>query len=79
MKGLTTHHYRVLRLWRSGDYGKGSIPTLPAPSRPDRTLPEVKVTAILATEPNPPPGEAPVEWLLLTNLPVETPSRPWRS
>jgi hypothetical protein len=46
--------------------------TLPAPSRPDRTLPDVEVTALLATEPQPPAGEEPVEWLLLTNLPVET-------
>ena len=47
--------------------------TLPAPHRPDRTLPEVEVTALLATEPQPPAGEEPVEWLLLTNLPVDTP------
>jgi len=46
--------------------------TLKAPSRPDRTLSEVAVTAILATEINPPHGEEPVEWLLLTNLAVET-------
>jgi hypothetical protein len=49
--------------------------TLPAPHRPDRTLPDVEVTAILATEPQPPAGEEPVEWLLLTNLPVETPEQ----
>ena len=45
--------------------------TLKAPARPDRTLPEVSVTALLASEINPPPGEAPLRWLLLTNLPVE--------
>ena len=49
--------------------------TLPAPRRPDRTLPDVQISAILATEPQPPAGEAPVEWLLLTNLPVETPEQ----
>ena len=48
---------------------------LPAPSRPDRKLPDVEVTAILATEPHPPPGEDPVDWLLLTNLAVETPEQ----
>jgi hypothetical protein len=48
---------------------------LPAPKRPDRTLAEVEITAILATEPEPPPGEAPVDWLLLTNLPVTTPEQ----
>jgi hypothetical protein len=49
--------------------------TLPAPRRPDRTLPEVEITAILASEPHPPAGEEPVDWLLLTNLPVETPEQ----
>jgi hypothetical protein len=46
--------------------------TLKAPARPDRTLAEVTVTALLATEAQPPAGEAPLDWLLLTNLPVET-------
>ena len=46
--------------------------TLKAPWRPDRTLPDVTVTALLATEVNPPAGEEPLNWLLLTNLPVET-------
>jgi hypothetical protein len=49
--------------------------TLPPPYRPDRRLPEVQVTAILATEPHPPAGEEPVQWLLLTNLAVETPEQ----
>lgn len=34
-------------------------------------LPPVAVTAIYATERRPPKGEEPVEWLLLTSLPVE--------
>jgi hypothetical protein len=46
--------------------------TLKPPPRPDRTLAEVTVAALLATEPHPPAGEDPLEWLLLTNLPVET-------
>ncbi|WP_058555441.1 IS4 family transposase [Thiohalocapsa sp. ML1] len=46
--------------------------TLKPPPRPDRTLAEVTVTALLATEPHPPAGEDPLEWLLLTNLPVES-------
>ncbi len=46
----------------------------PAPRRPDRTLPEVEITALLASEPQPPAGQEPVEWLLLTNLPVDTPA-----
>ncbi len=64
LKARTVHQeIRVLRV------------TLPAPRRPDRTLPEVEVTAILAGEPHPPAGEEPVQWLLLTNLPVETPEQ----
>lgn len=42
------------------------------PYRPDKKLPAVEVTAILAWEENPPEGVEPVEWLLLTNLAVET-------
>ena len=49
--------------------------TLKPPYRPERELPEVTVTALLAREPDPPPGEEPVEWLLLSNLPVETPEQ----
>lgn len=49
--------------------------TLKAPSRPDRTLADVTVTALLAFEPNPPAGEDPLVWVLLTNLPVETPQQ----
>lgn len=43
---------------------------LKAPFRKGRKLPNLEVTAILATELNPPEGQTPVEWLLLTSLPV---------
>jgi hypothetical protein len=46
--------------------------TLKAPHRSDRTLPDITVTAVLAREINPPKGEKPVEWLLLTSVPVKT-------
>jgi hypothetical protein len=49
--------------------------TLEAPSRPDRALPDVTVTALLATEAHPPAGEDPLDWLLLTNLLAETPEQ----
>ena len=49
--------------------------TLKAPARPDRSLVDVTVTALLATEPNPPAGKDALEWVLLTNLPVETPEQ----
>ena len=39
------------------------------------TLTEVTVTALLATEPDPPAFEAPLDWLLLTNLTVDTPEQ----
>jgi hypothetical protein len=45
--------------------------TLRPPWRPDRKLPPVTVNAVLVRELNPPPGEEAVEWLLLTNLPVD--------
>ena len=41
---------------------------LKPPYRPDRKLPALEVTAILAREENPPAGVEPIEWLLLTNL-----------
>lgn len=41
------------------------------PYRPDKKLPPVEVTAIWALEENPPAGEDPIDWLLLSNLPVE--------
>lgn len=47
--------------------------TLKAPSRPGGVkLPDVDVTALLASETDPPAGTAPIEWLLLTNLPLDT-------
>jgi hypothetical protein len=38
--------------------------------RPGGQLPPVTVSAVDAQEPSPPEGEEPVEWLLLTHLPV---------
>jgi hypothetical protein len=49
--------------------------TLKAPSRPHRTLPDVTVTVLLATEIDPPAGQEPLDWVLVTNLPVETPQQ----
>jgi hypothetical protein len=42
------------------------------PFRRGKKLDSVEVTALLASEDNPPEGEEPVEWLLLSNVPVET-------
>jgi hypothetical protein len=40
------------------------------PARPGTTLPVVTANAILVSEENPPAGEGPIEWLLLTSLPI---------
>ena len=46
----------------------------PRHSRKAEGLPEsVKVNVVRAWEPNPPEGEPPVEWVLLTNEPVDSP------
>jgi hypothetical protein len=44
--------------------------TLRPPWRADRKLPVTTVNAVLISEIDPPPGEQPVEWLLLTSLPI---------
>jgi len=44
--------------------------TLRPPYRTDRKLPEVTLNVVLASEHDAPVGEEPVEWLLLTSLPV---------
>jgi Transposase Tn5 dimerisation domain/Transposase DNA-binding len=45
---------------------------LRGPDRPGGRLEDVEVNAVLVSEPNPPPGAEPIEWLLLTNLPIRT-------
>ena len=45
--------------------------TLRPPWRPDRKLPPVSVNVVLVREIAPPLGEDPVEWILVTNLPIE--------
>ena len=49
--------------------------TLRPPSRIDRKLPPITVNVVLVREPSPPPGEPPVEWLLVTTLPIDTPEQ----
>jgi len=48
--------------------------TLKRPRRPagQPRLPEVKVNVVWVRETKPPAGEEPVEWILLTSLPVDT-------
>jgi len=46
--------------------------TLRPPSRFDRQLPPVEVNVILVEEVAPPPGEVPIQWILVTTLPIDT-------
>lgn len=46
--------------------------TLRATPRPDRTLQDTTVNVVLVREIDPPADEEPVEWLLLTNLPIDS-------
>jgi hypothetical protein len=45
---------------------------LRGPARPGEKLPDVYVHVILVREEHPPTGEEPIEWLLVTSLPIET-------
>src|ERR1700676_2104357 len=49
--------------------------TLRPPWRFDRELPTITVNVVLVREPNPPAGEPPVEWILVTTLPIATPEQ----
>lgn len=42
------------------------------PYRRDRKLAEVTLNVVLVEESNPPKGQVPVQWLLITTLPIET-------
>ena len=42
------------------------------PHRPDRKLPAVTINVVIVREIDTPPGEVPVEWILLTTLPIDT-------
>ncbi len=46
--------------------------SLRAPVRKEGQLPDVSVNAVIVTEVNPPDDDVPVEWILLTSLPIDT-------
>ena len=52
---------RAKTVWLRPPYRSGGV-----------KLPKVQVNAVLVLEENPPAGEQPVEWLLLTSLPIKT-------
>jgi hypothetical protein len=44
----------------------------PYRQRPKPKLPEVTLNVVLAEEPNPPDGATPIQWLLVTTLPIDS-------
>ena len=46
--------------------------TLRGPARPGGKLPDLEVNVVLVSERDPPPGVEPIEWILLTDLPIDT-------
>jgi hypothetical protein len=61
------------RAGRTAEMTVRSVRTLlNSPHRPGEPLAPVYVNAVLVREENPPEGEAPIEWLLLTSLPIGT-------
>lgn len=44
--------------------------TLRPPPRPDRKLPKVTLNVVLVEEPHPPEGQKPIQWILVTTLPI---------
>lgn len=44
--------------------------TLQPPPRPDRKLPAVTINVVLVEEVDPPAGATPIQWLLITTLPI---------
>jgi len=49
--------------------------TLRPPANMDRPLPATQVNVVLVREVDPPPNQEPVEWILLTTLPIDTPEQ----
>jgi hypothetical protein len=49
--------------------------TLQAPWRPEGKLPPVTLNVVWVHEPNPPQGEQPVGWILLSSLAIDTPEQ----
>lgn len=46
--------------------------TLRPPSRPDRKLLPITVNVVLVEETSPPAGQEPIQWFLITTLPIDT-------
>jgi hypothetical protein len=71
--GLETKGRRQARDSRQAKLEVRAAPVrLRPPPRTGRKLPSVTVNAVIVREIDTPPGEEPVEWVLLTTLPIDT-------
>lgn len=52
--------------------GRATTLALRPPYRPDRKLAPIQVNIVLVEEPNPPAGQTPIQWVLVTTLPIDT-------
>lgn len=68
-----TRTRRICRTTRKAmvEVRAASVTLLP-PAHPDRPLLPVLVNVVVVREVNPPAGEDPIEWILLTTLPIDT-------
>ncbi len=70
---------RERRLSRQGREATASVRAatvwLRGVKRPSGKFPPVSVNVVLVREENPPPGETPIEWILLATLPIDTPEQ----
>lgn len=65
---------RQPREWRTAQVEvRAAVVTLRPPARPDRRLPPVSVHVVWVREIDPPAGDEPLDWLLVTSLPITTP------
>lgn len=73
LTGVETRKRRTARAARVATVEvRAATVALRPPPRPDRTLPSVALNIVLVAEVGVPSGEEPLEWLLVTTLPIET-------
>jgi hypothetical protein len=71
--GVETRKRRVDRKARLAELEiRAATLTLRPSWRHDRKLPPVTVKVVLVSEPHPPADEPPIEWILVTTLPIDT-------
>ncbi len=74
--GCETRSRRQARVSRTAEVAvRAARVALRPPYRPAGKLPTVMLNVVLVHEADPPPGEEPIEWLLLTSLPIDDPEQ----